>query len=157
MIINPQKAYEEGWVKYAKRRNVQQNGIDLCVSKISILTSPLILTQKSREISMQFPLDAKEDRFSLKKLTPYLVETLEYISVPKNVCALLIQRSTLNRSGIQILSSWYDSGFQNYGGATIYPFMDAEIEKGARIVQVIFFEAESASEYKGIYKNDSMQ
>jgi len=152
MILNPQEVYAEGYIKYlGSSEQIQQNGIDLRLNKVFSLATPLVLKKKEREISEIVEIFPINGKFKLKALTPYLIETKEHITIPKDAAAMIIQRSSLNRSGIQILSSWYDSGFVNYGGATVYPFMDAEIEQGARIVQIIYFEAKSASEYKGTY------
>ena len=64
----------------------------------------------------------------------------------------MIARSTLNRNGIFITSGLYDSGFENYiGGVMHVRCGPARIERGTRIAQFIYVEAETASMYEGQY------
>jgi deoxycytidine triphosphate deaminase len=62
-------------------------------------------------------------------------------------------RSTLNRAGILLRSSIYDSGFVcNKIGFTMYPFNDCVIERESRIAQIIFYESHSNTMYNGQYQ-----
>ena len=72
--------------------------------------------------------------------------------MPTGYAGWLIARSTLNRNGIFITSGLYDSGFENFiGGVMHVRGGPARIEKGARIAQFIFVEAETVRLYDGEY------
>lgn len=70
-------------------------------------------------------------------------------------CAMTLQtRSSYSRKGVFITSGLYDSGFEGAIGCSIYNLSEEEviIPKGERILQAIFWKAESAELYSGQYQ-----
>ena len=65
---------------------------------------------------------------------------------------MIFSRSSFNRNGIQILSTLFDSEFYGTPSLTIYPFFELDIERGTRIAQIIFVEAEAYQQYNGKYQ-----
>lgn len=154
MIKNPQTIVDEGVVKNMEGGNleVQQNGIDLTVESISRINGG-ILSKEGKTIYEYGKKDANGDGFfTLGEGKAYAVEFQQEVSVPEHMCATVVQRSTLNRMGGFIISGLYDSGFKNRIGAVLRTSAPIRIEKGARIAQIIFEDAESASLYEGQYQ-----
>ena len=54
--------------------------------------------------------------------------------------------------GAFIIAGVYDSGFNNTIGAVLRVDTTIVLEKGVRVAQIMFFEAESASLYDGVYQ-----
>jgi deoxycytidine triphosphate deaminase len=86
----------------------------------------------------------------------YSVETLEYAKIPENSVAMVYGRSTLNRNGILIRSSLYDSGFENYIGFTMYAFSGLRTQVGVRLAQIVFYPAEYSRLYNGQYMTNAL-
>jgi len=166
MIYNPKKALENGFLIAPEQvdleKNIQQNGVDVDCDKVFLIQSePLIISEdfKSGTGSIEilpekvYGLDESKEWFFLKAGRAYTFDSSFNVNVPSFLGAKLIGRSTFNRNGILIRSSWYDSGFKGNAGATIYCFRDLIIEKGTRIAQIIFEEADSSSMYNGQYQS----
>jgi deoxycytidine triphosphate deaminase len=156
MIVNPKKL-EKCIVPFVAE-NVQQNGIDLTLKSVSAIEDGSTIGVKDKDIRAASPKGAtNEGYFYLDRMRVYEVEFNEHITVPPNMSAFIIHRSTLNRAGVEILSGWYDSGFSNQAGAVLRTWTSLRIQKNARIAQVIFFESEAAAQYKGEYQEKKVK
>ena len=71
------------------------------------------------------------------------------VRIPENMCGLIIHRSSLARAGCYIFSGLYDSGFEGRAGAFLHADCDVMIERGARLAQLVVFEADSRELYSG--------
>lgn len=71
----------------------------------------------------------------------------------ENDTAFIVQRSTLGRNGAMIRSSVYDPGFETPKmGAVLYVFVPIQIERHARVAQILIHENEEAELYDGSYQ-----
>lgn len=177
MIINPKKAVENGWINNVDSRNIQQNGIDLRIrdievnSQTPIYPGDIIIPSLKKRIQTQ-PLTLTESEVWKSLNTPYdcgwiinpaqytervlFIESFEYVEIPKDVGAVIITRSTMNRCGAIAISAFYDSGFCGPVRYTLYPHVMTPIALGKgdpSPAQIIFMDAESASLYNGVYKD----
>jgi len=82
----------------------------------------------------------------------------EEVHLPHNIFATFTHRSSYNRQGVLITGSIYDPNYSGQVGCTIYNLSghDLEIDANERIGQMVFFKAESASEYNGQYQNEHL-
>lgn len=95
----------------------------------------------------------KRQKFKLVPGKLYLVKTIENFNVPDNLMGFFHPRSTLCRSGIQLLVGEVDPGYSgginvgliNLGGC------DFEVELGARFMYVSFLEVKGGvvNKYRG--------
>jgi len=136
MVINPQRAINEGWVKLCEYSKVQQSGIDITLKNIKSLDGTLSWT---------------DEKFFLSK-GHYDFECNEYVKVPQNCIALLIIRSSFNRKGAFITTGLYDNGFENFIGGVIHLALPLEIKKNERIAQIVFMQTEHKAQYCGQYQ-----
>jgi deoxycytidine triphosphate deaminase len=81
----------------------------------------------------------------------YNFETAERIKVPQGIMAWFVGRSTLNRNGILLMSSVYDTGFNGRIGGTAYVWRRIQIEMFVRVGQIVCWEAHETKEYDGQY------
>ncbi len=163
MIIDPNKIMEEGIIKNLDGEPfvIQQNGIDLTLGSLEKVKGG-VLGITHREINEYEQIyftenESGDDPEEWMHLQPgcYSIMFEQEVDIPAGMCAQIIQRSTLNRMGGYILSGLYDSGFKNVLGAILRVDESIHLQKGARVAQVIFHEAESASLYEGIYQKKS--
>lgn len=89
------------------------------------------------------------------KLT--LVPTMEFVSLPDNLCATLWGRSSFGRKGVVLGAGYIDPGFR--GNLTLcmanYGDEDIHVTKGMRVVQMLVHSVEGEVEntYNGNYQD----
>jgi deoxycytidine triphosphate deaminase len=142
---------------------LQPNGIDLRLKKgikLPIHKAFKLLHDDTQHLDWYIPEGSYcKECFSVlfERGKPYLIETFEYVKIPPNVVAIVYGRSSLNRNGILARSSLYDSGFEDYVGFTLYPWVPFEAHIGVRIAQIVFYSAESRGLYAGQYGIENKQ
>lgn len=93
-----------------------------------------------------YDIDAKEqDSLIIKPGEYYLVKTIESVALPLDVLADFRPRSTLFRSGLQLLTTL---GTPGYEGELIFGLSNlcdhpVELQMGARICTAVFYRLES--------------
>ena len=132
---------------------IQPNAVDLKIDKVwEITNDEFYLGVDSKRHRKGRELTPELGEFHLASGKSYQFETSHFVIIPEGHAGWLIARSTLNRNGIFITSGLYDSGFQNYVGGVMHVRGGPErIQKGARVAQFIYVEAETVSMYDGDY------
>lgn len=154
--------------KYCKKAQV---GVDVTLKEVySISGCGATLKNKSlipdyKQVPKEYNMEIKSskgiftvDGWKLPK-GDYIVKINEGVQFGPNDTGLFIQRSSLNRSGVGIVSSVWDPGFTTQDGDTINaPTLrltvedEIIIEENARIAQLIVFENEDTEEYDGQFQ-----
>ena len=136
MIINP-KIIAEMWVIWNiqnPEEQIQQNWIDLTVKSIQKLwTRANILKINERFHTTREDLEWADDNTIL--LTPWVydIELNETINIPENMAAPQIYtRSTVVRGGNNIISWFWDSGYQGPLGVMFIVRIPLILEKNVR-------------------------
>lgn len=96
--------------------------------------------------------EGKVTKVSLKPHTYYSMKIIETVNMPNNLLAIMTPRSTLFRSGIYIFGGQTPPGYQGGLVMGICNFRDEEfeLEMGARVVHIMFFEVKGESNlYRG--------
>ena len=82
----------------------------------------------------------------------YVIQTVEKINLPSDICAHVYMRSTLHRSGISLLSNQINPGYKGamtFGLTNLGP-ASVEFELGARICHIQFTEVKGGGNaYRG--------
>ena len=169
MLINPKEAIKQGWIAVSGDFNwdecIQPNAIDFTLDRAyEPQTGVHTIIGKS---SKQLPsFDEKETEsidfnnqsryFSIPPGQAIDGVSNMYVSLPSGVAALLVVRSTLNRGNCTLTSGLYDSGFKGNIGFSIFNrgTVEAYIEKGARVGQIMFIPSDHAKLYAGGYNHD---
>lgn len=130
MQINPNQIIAESVIELSQYSQVQQVGIDLTLSEDVVIAHG----------------------------RGYNVLLNEKLHLPKDVFATFTHRSTYNRKCVLITGSIYDPGYEGQIGCTIYNLSGETIAiaKNERVGQMVFFEANAASEYKGQYNREHL-
>lgn len=131
-------------------------GFDLCLGKVHEIsgTGFMGLTERDSaksKLLMEFDKN-KLQKIIIKPGESYLVTTREKVNMPLDLTAAMWLRSTLYRSGIILSCGNIAPGYCGELSVTLFNAGKAEmeIELGARIIHIIFFEISGkASEYKG--------
>lgn len=111
MIISPKTIVSEQIVSQllSIENQVQQNGIDLTINNIQRMAGICQLYRDSRKIPELENIEFDANECALLYPGTYDVTFNEYVAIPNGMCAHLIQRSTLNRTGNFITSGLYDA------------------------------------------------
>jgi len=135
MQINPKEVVEKGYLKLSSFSKIQQVGIDLSI-------------EKGVEVA------------GWKKWE--LVRLNEEFHLPSDVFAILFPRSTMFRWGLIVECGVVEPGYEGRPVVAIHATsLNAGEEgiilnKGQRVVQAIFFKANSASTYNGSYQGEGL-
>lgn len=154
MIVNPKKIVEQRLIENLTDNSfeIQQNGIDITLGEVKLIVGGK-LGKNERVIGDYIPVVPDNDGYILfEPGNSYSIDFQQKIRVPDDMCAQIVQRSTLNRMGAFILSGVYDSGFENTIGAVLRTTAPVLIQVGARVAQIVFSEADPASLYDGVYQ-----
>jgi len=137
-------------------KNPEGAGFDLRIGELYKIKGSGFLGIKERR-TPQIKLIAKfnskiHQKFFLKPRTYYLMKTIEKLNMPESLLAIFTPRSTLFRSGIYIFGGQTSPGYQGELTTGIYNFgnKDFELEMGARVFHIMFFEIKGESNlYRG--------
>ncbi len=137
-------------------KNPEGAGFDLRIGELYGIKGRGFLGVDERE-TPEMELVAKYEngktvKTELQPRTYYAMKTIEQVNMPEDLLAIMTPRSTLFRSGVYIFGGQTPPGYK--GGLTmgIYNFRDEkfELEMGARVVHIMFFQVEGESNlYRG--------
>jgi len=164
MIVNPKRVVEMGWVTNLlnKEEQIQQNGVDLTLADIALIEGGCRVGKKHKSLPNYIPLKSQptlegERIYKLEPGKGYILRINEVTKIPKDKCAMVWMRSTFNRCGCPIFACVFDSGYKGNPTFAAYPVTPIHIEQGARVAQIVFFEADSASMYEGQYQHQGLE
>ncbi|HIJ98461.1 TPA: dCTP deaminase [archaeon] len=133
--------------------NIEGAGVDLRVGKIFHLKSGAKLTTSERVLPEIEEINGRH--FVLKPDHYVLIQTMEKVNMPLNICARMLPRSTIQRSGVYQFHAFIDPGYSGtltFGMKNLGKF-DFEFEKGTKIAQIIFELVKGKTKaYKGKYQ-----
>lgn len=162
MILDGRTVVEKNLVTFPDAvfntdEQVQPNGVDLRVHRVVEVVGQVRLPREGKidPTGLQIrELPCKDGWFELPlSHGNYLVDFLEFITVPDGWCAIVIPRSSMVRTGISVESGLWDTGFQGRLGACIRNRNPIGIQYGARIAQVLFSKSQfNGHRYSGSYQ-----
>lgn len=130
-----------------------QVGYDLTLKSVKSINGGKVLCERT-EVNDYYGIQTVEDEYGrdVFGLTPgvYSLTFEQGIKLPSNKTAFIRHRSSVLRCGAMITSGVYDPGFEvDEMGAVMFVAENIEIEKGARVAQVIIFDNSEAQLYDG--------
>ena len=136
--------------------NPEGAGIDLRLGEIQKIEGDSFLGIEKRNTVNHVPVakydPAKSNSFMIKPGDFYLVKTIEAVNMPDNLVATVHPRSTLFRNGVWLLTTQVAPGYKgalNFGLKNMGN-CNFEVELGARIAHIIFFEVSGkTTSYRG--------
>jgi|SRR3954470_2763078 deoxycytidine triphosphate deaminase len=163
MVLDGRSIVEKKYITFEDKlwdvdEQVQPNGVDLRVHRVmhvhGVARLPSATSRIDAENVQINEIFAKEGWFKIPTGPGnYLVDFREFITVPDGYCAIIIPRSSMSRTGIDIVSGLWDTGFSGRLGATIRNRNAIDIQYGARLAQVLFMKsAFSGHRYNGRYQ-----
>ncbi len=144
-----------------KDSQVQVNGFELTVKKIETFDSPgrIGFDNAERVLPEYKELPWGEDGWLFLAKGVYKIMFNEIVSIPKDVCAIALPRSSLLRSGVSVHTAVWDAGYSGRSEAMLAVYNESGfyLKKDARVIQLVFVELKSGQEgYSGRYLNENV-
>ena len=140
---------------------IQMNGVDLTLAEVSLFGAGpgrVDFDNSTRRIPSPRPLEPDEDGVHRLAAGPYWVRYNEVVNIPPDVFAIGRTRSSLLRSGAQIGTALWDSGYRGRSGSllTVHHPDGLELVRNARILQLVFFQLAAPADrtYAGAYQDE---
>ncbi|MCY4582287.1 MAG: deoxyuridine 5'-triphosphate nucleotidohydrolase [Chloroflexi bacterium] len=140
---------------------LQANGFDMTLESIAAFTGAGRIGVSNSDRVLAETEDLAFDAESSVHLQPgvYAVRLNETVALPRNVMALAKPRSTLLRNGAAAHNAVWDAGYTGRAQIqlTVYNPHGLTLARNARIVQMVFFTLDDATEtpYDGIYQGEA--
>lgn len=151
---------------------VQPNGVDLRVEAVFEGREPGRITTDGTVIGDRRELhaEARDDGQSGDEgdgwdtdretyyLTPggYILQYEETVSIPDGHVGFVLPRSSLMRNSCMLNTAVWDAGYTGRGEGLLQVHRDIELERGARVAQLVMAEADHAGLYDGSYQGERM-
>lgn len=140
---------------------LQPNGFDLTLRDVAMLqsTARLGVTNENRILASLTPL--MFDGLGFVYLIPgsYVITYNEVVNLPQDLMALGMPRSSLLRCGVTIHAAVWDAGYcgRSQSLLVVYNPQGMELQKNTRLLQLVFFPLDRATEpYTGIYQGENI-
>ena len=138
-------------------KQLQPAGVDLTLDKVFTFSS--IGQIKRDNVSLPEVKELEGSKFFLKPGC-YKIRFREIVEIPEDCIALAFPRSSLLRMGATINLAVWDPGYKGRGEALLIVTNPHGIilEKGARIVQIVYFRLEEKpkEKYSGQYQGENI-
>ncbi|MFB6086539.1 MAG: deoxyuridine 5'-triphosphate nucleotidohydrolase [Halodesulfurarchaeum sp.] len=144
---------------------VQPNGVDLRLDAILEPVEPGSIFRDGTTIGERDPLetvaledgDGSESREGYR-LDPggYVLQYAETVSIPEEHVGFLLPRSSLMRNGVMLNTAVWDAGYTGRGEGLLQVHHEIELERGARVAQLVLAAADHEGTYAGSYQGERL-
>ncbi len=147
-------------VEPVAEEQVQPNGVDLTVEAVLEQREPGCIGREGKTIGDRQPVqpDARDDAETFYlPAGGYILQYAETISIPEDHVGFLYPRSSLMRNSCMLNTAVWDAGYTGKGEGLLQVHHDVELERGARVAQLVLAEAEHADTYDGSYQSERVE
>ena len=143
---------------------VQPNGVDLTLEAVFEQREPGRIGVDGKEIgdrrqrehvTADFGTDDSADPYYLPP-GGYIARYAEIVRVPENHVGFVLPRSSLMRNSCMLNTAVWDAGYEGRGEGLLQVHHDIEIERGARVAQLVLCEADHEEVYEGSYQGENV-
>ncbi|WP_433625608.1 deoxyuridine 5'-triphosphate nucleotidohydrolase [Halomicrococcus sp. NG-SE-24] len=141
---------------------VQPNGVDLTLAAVYEQRDSGRIGRDDKEVGDRQEIEPEQvgenvpETYYLRRGT-YIVQYGETISVPDGHVGFLYPRSSLMRNSCMLHTAVWDAGYEGKGEGLLEVHHDVEIERGARIGQLVLAEADHEGTYDGDYQGENVE
>jgi len=138
---------------------VQPNGVDLRLGTVFEQVSPGRVGVDGKTVGDRRELSPDEGADgAVYRLDPggYVVQYADTVRVPEGHVGFLYPRSSLLRNSCMLDTAVWDAGYEGRGEGLLEVYHPVELERGARIAQLVLAEAAHADTYDGTYQGEGV-
>ncbi|WP_327050852.1 deoxyuridine 5'-triphosphate nucleotidohydrolase [Halomicrococcus gelatinilyticus] len=140
---------------------VQPNGVDLTLAAVYEQRDSGRIGRNDKEIGNRQEVEPEQvgesvpETYYLRRGT-YVVQYGETVRIPDGHVGFLYPRSSLMRNSCMLHTAVWDAGYEGKGEGLLEVHHDVEIERGARIGQLVLAEADHDDTYDGDYQGENL-
>jgi len=142
-----------------RESQVQPNGVDLTLGSVFEQVDPGRISRGEKTIGDRRELDpTTTDDGDYYRLAPggYVVRYAERITIPEDHVGFLYPRSSLLRNSCMLDTAVWDAGYEGRGEGLLEVHHEVELERGARIAQLVLASADHEGTYDGSYQREHL-
>ncbi|ERH08683.1 MAG: deoxycytidine deaminase [halophilic archaeon J07HX64] len=142
-------------IEQTNEAQVQPNGVDLTLSAVFEQVSPGRVRRDDKTIGDRRERDPEDGVY---RLDPggYIVRYGEHICIPPDHVGFLYPRSSLLRNSCMLDTAVWDAGYEGRGEGLLEVHHTVELERDARIAQLVLAVAAHETEYDGSYQGENL-
>ena len=140
---------------------IQMNGVDLTLAEVGALGQDpgrVDFDNRTRRIPSSEALAPDADGVWRLPAGAYWIRYHEVVNIPADVFAIGRTRSSLLRSGAQVGTALWDSGYRGRSGSllTVHHPAGLELAPRARVAQLVFFRLARPADrlYAGVFQGE---
>jgi len=134
---------------------IQPNGVDLTLCCVFGQSGGGRIEKRGKKIGNRKEIEPKNNYYSLEP-GGYIVRYFETVNIPEGHIGFIYPRSSLLRNSCMVSTAVWDSGYKGKGESLLQVYKKIDIEKGARIAQIVFCSAKNTELYSGEYQGENL-
>ncbi|MFB6228966.1 MAG: deoxyuridine 5'-triphosphate nucleotidohydrolase [Halobacteriales archaeon] len=138
---------------------IQPNGVDLTLGSVFEQVKMGRIGRDGKTVGERREREAAgADDAGTYTLSPggYIARYRETVRIPKGHVGFVYPRSSLMRNSCMLDTAVWDAGYEGRGEGLLEVHHEIEIERGARIAQLVLAEADHAGTYDGAYQEEHL-
>ena len=151
-------AYVAEHISPINQEQVQPNGVDLTLSAIEEPIDAGRIGRDGKTVGnrQEITPSAVSDDEETYYLAPgaYVVRYGETVRIPDGHVGFIYPRSSLLRNGCMLHTAVWDAGYEGQGAGLLVVHHDVELERYARIGQIVFARGTHEDTYDGSYQGE---
>ncbi|WP_227375349.1 deoxyuridine 5'-triphosphate nucleotidohydrolase [Haladaptatus halobius] len=141
---------------------VQPNGIDLTLETVYEQRDSGRIGRNEKEIGDRQQVEPEQvtEKSPETYYLPqggYIVQYAETVQIPEGHVGFIFPRSSLMRNSCMLNTAVWDAGYEGKGEGLLQVHHDIELERGARIAQLVLSEADHDGTYDGDYQGENVE
>ncbi|WIV68681.1 deoxyuridine 5'-triphosphate nucleotidohydrolase [Natrialbaceae archaeon AArc-T1-2] len=141
---------------------IQPNGVDLTLDVVFEQREPGRIASDGTEIGDRIarPLEERDRIAPETYYLPtgsYVVRYGERIAIPEGHVGFVYPRSSLLRNSCMLNTAVWDAGYEGRGEGLLQVGHDVELERDARIAQLVLADADHEDVYDGSYQGENLE
>lgn len=136
---------------------IQPNGVDLTIATVFEQTEPGRIDREGKSIGGRREIDP-DPATDMYHLAPghYIARYGETISIPEGHVGFVLPRSSLMRNSAMLHTAVWDAGYTGRGEGLLDVNHELELQRDARIAQLVLSRAEHVGAYDGSYQEENL-
>jgi dUTP pyrophosphatase len=136
---------------------VQPNGVDLTLASVHEQTTRGRIARDGKRIGRRrvVPFESVEgSEWTYLAPDGYVLQYAETVHIPEGHVGFVYPRSSLMRNSCMLNTAVWDAGYEGKGEGLLEVHRSIELERGARIAQLVLAEANHEGTYEGGYQGE---
>ena len=146
-------------VEPTRADQIQPNGVDLTLDAVFEQVHPGRIGREGKSIGERREHDPDDsggtETYTLEP-GGYVARYAETVRIPEGHVGFIYPRSSLMRNSCMLDTAVWDAGYEGRGEGLLEAYHGIEIERGARIAQLVLAEAGHEETYGGTYQGENL-